>query len=223
MSPEDQLKLERWLIHEIATCVDIPEIILDREELIKEGVIYGSTPTTTGPRLFETFGKHGVKSIDELNKKDPNIFIEEVWVPNVEDGKDFVGELKRKGPDRGYKYVINASKLHVNGWKGKHYMSFFEHVIRKPYVKGICFNTDKRYEYSDGCVQEFLLGLKMDKELRNREYSLLKPKDEADRIWNAIEHIDGLGINPEKLIDLHREISLYLPKSFYCQQSKFPF
>jgi len=223
MSPEDQLKLERWLIHEIATCVDIPEIILDQEELIKEGVIYGSTPTTTGPRLHEVCEEHGVRSVDGLNKKDPNIFIEQVWVPNVEDGKDFVGELKRKGPERGYKYAINASKLHVNGWKGKHYMSFFEQVIRKPYVKGICFNTDKGYEYSDGCVQEFLLGLRMEKELRNRGYSLMRPDEEAERIWAAIEDLDRRGFNPEKLTDFHREIRLYLPKSFYFSQSKSPF
>jgi hypothetical protein len=51
----------------------------------------------------------------------------------------------------------------------------------------------------------------------------MRPNEEAERIWAAIDDLDSREFNPEKLIDLHREISLYLPKSFYYNQLKSPF
>ncbi len=218
MSPMDLIELEERRIIEIDALEEFLESFSPVEG-VEDKVLYASTPTRTGKRFFDALKKHGVASLEELNRKDPDIFTNEIWIPNLVNARDFIRELKIKGHERGYKYVIDASKLHVKDWTPQHYMTLWKQVIEKPYVNPLCFNDN--YHYSLGSVEEYLQGLMCKKDTRQREGFLpLKVQNELEKLSEAIKYIYSAGANPQKYMDFHREIRKFTPKSYFQSASR---
>jgi len=198
MTPMDALELEKRFNEEILAISKYPEIITGNEN-----VAYASSATSTGKRLLEALGRHGARSKDELREKHPGAYEREVWNPNVEDAKGFAERLRSR-----HKYVLNASEFHIKGWEQGHYNALWEQVIRKDNFNPICFNEG--YHYSDGCVRELLLGIKCRKDTLDANGSGLVWGDEAEKIWQAIGDYEKIGVTPQNLINLHRDIWLYI-------------
>lgn len=181
-----------------------------------KGVIYTSTPVTTGLRMYKTFENYEVSSVKALNRIDLDIFANEILIPNNEDGLEFGKEIISKG----YKSVIMPVKLgkteKTKKWGQEHYLALWEPMIEE-HSDIICFNRD--YQYSNGCVEELLLGIMLGKELWHRDnLQALDIKDEAENIWNAITYINCIGADPKKLVNLHRRIKLRVRESYTPEQ-----
>jgi hypothetical protein len=198
----DPLELEKGFNEEILAISNYPEIITGNEN-----VAYASSATSTGKRLVRAFGKYGVRSKDELKEKHPGTYEQEVWNPNVEDAKRFAERLRSR-----HKYVLNASEFHIIGWEQEHYNALWEQVIRKKNFNPIYFNDehDNEYHYSEGSVRELLWGIMWQKDTLDEDGSRLVWGDEAEKIWEAIQDYEKVGVKPANLINLHREIWLYI-------------
>lgn len=170
----------------------------------KKKVIYASSPITSGKRMYDAFNDHECVSLQELKALDENIFKEDVMGPNLQAGAEF-GDRLREIDEVGL--VIAPGVFFGKGWTQQHYMSLWKQVIKR-YADVICLNEN--YQYSNGCLEELLLGCVFGKELRDHEYNIIKPKGELPKIEKAIEWIDGSGADVTNLFNSYREFKLHL-------------
>jgi hypothetical protein len=174
------------------------------EKELSQKVVYASSPITSGARLYGLYRECGVCNMDELEGIEPGTVKNRLIKPNVDDGIRFGEEIRKYGVGQ----VIVPGVFFAKGWTQEHYMSLWEQVITR-YSDIVCFNRD--FHYSNGCVEELLIGLQHGKELRHREnFRLLDPREEVGRIHDAIEEIDGLGVDVKKLYNLYRRVTLFL-------------
>jgi hypothetical protein len=169
-------------------------------------IVYASSPITTGLRMYSIFHKHHVTSEIQLNSIDPLLFKRDIVQANSAAGITFAESIRRLG----HPYVIAPGVFFAQGWEQKHYISLWEKVIRT-YADVICFNTD--WQFSTGCVQEFLIGLQSGKELRNRQaFKLIEPQEELKKIKAAVNTIEKSGYSEMALalFEHYRSIELFL-------------
>lgn len=169
-------------------------------------VTYASSPLTTGKRMYNLFEKHGVTTVEALKQViTPEGYVEQVLQANIREGIEFGNEIVR----RGSACVIVPGVYFRNGWTQEHYMSLWNQVIVN-FAKRIDFNDE--YQYSTGCVTEFLIGLENGKVLAQRDGSVIDPKHEVARIALAIEDVDRIGVDVKPLFEPFREIDLFLSR-----------
>ncbi|MBI4016488.1 MAG: hypothetical protein HY363_02225 [Candidatus Aenigmarchaeota archaeon] len=168
-------------------------------------VAYASSPITTGLRMYELFKARGVKSVDELNKIDPAIMRKEIMIPNIESGENFAQELRSA---KQYAAVICPSTFFARGWTQEHYMSLWERVIEN-FATKVHFNDS--WQYSNGCVEEYLIGLRTGKFLyEGTSVTPLEPKEALSKIKQALLEISEIGADIKQMYTAYRRIELFL-------------
>jgi len=176
--------------------------MINQESLSKLGIhpAYASSPITTGYALWLELEKKGAKSLEELKLSEPDIR-KRLMKQNIEDGIAFGDEVRTKG----YPIVIVPGIFFAKNWTQEHYMGLWEPVIIQ-YADTIVYNDN--FHYSDGCVEEFLIGLTHDKKLCGRkDLAVLNPKDEIIKIENAMNHMEKIsGITPTKMFNNYKKI-----------------
>ncbi len=167
--------------------------------------VYASSPTSTGKRMYDYFRTYRVISVPQLIKKtNRNFYLHHVMHVNIQEGIDFGLHLQTKGVEK----IIVPGIFFAEGWTQDHYISLWERVINDE-VDEIIFNHN--WEYSDGCVQELLIGLRAGKTLRLRS-DLKKKLDLSQalkKIKRAIQYVDSIGANSKNLYNTYRRIELH--------------
>jgi hypothetical protein len=198
---------EYKIMNEIMSCIKVFESVIPVDR--KHKSVYASSPTTTGLRLYETFKKYGVINLVELNNVDRNIFRNEVLIPNLKEGRKFGKELR----EFGFAHVIvpgeldSPGKFKITNWGQMHYITLWKNVITK-HADMLCLNDN--YYYSNGCVEELLHALSMGMGVQHRrDFSPIQPGKEIRKISDAIDHINNLNINSDKLESLRDKLKLF--------------
>lgn len=205
MSTKQLLEQEQSILREIKASLRMTGTVIDtgaRRKDPQQQIIYASSPITTGKRMYNFFRKHKVGSVAELDKIDPAVYVEKIRKPNLVDGLMFGRDLRKLG----YTSVIIPGVFFAEGWTQEHYISLWEQIIIK-YADAVHFNKD--WQYSDGCVTEFLIALQHNKKLWEGK-KMLDPKDGLKKIKKAIEELDKKGISTKNLYISYRRIVLFL-------------
>jgi hypothetical protein len=195
------------VIHDqISSAISVFETVIDDHVLNALGIktIYASAPITTGFLLYQMLESRNVKSMEELLTID-NDMRKKIMDANIRDGFEFGEELRSKR----YPIVIAPGKFFAKGWTQEHYMALWEPTIKR-LVRVICFNN--KFHYSDGCVEELLIGLQYQKELHIRDgFKMLNLREETHKIADAIDHIEKItGKAPQKLVNNYSRIKEYI-------------
>lgn len=165
-------------------------------------VAYASAPITTGPRMYAAFLAEKVTSADELKKANPSL-AREVFEANIRDGEFFAAALRET---KKYDYVICPSTFFSKGWTQEHYMSLWDQVIER-FATAIHFFEG--WQFSNGCVEEFLLGLRYEKELYDCvSDTKLNPKDGLKSVEAAIEDISKIPADIKPIYNSFRRAGL---------------
>lgn len=151
---------------------------------IERNYTYLSTPIVTGLRLYKTLEKYKVREKGELSK---DIIFNEVIVPNLEDAEKVAENLKRKN-----RKIINPATLDVMKeilhmdpkWSQKTFMELWKMTLMR-YCNQIIFN--KSWEYSDGAIQEWLMGLE-----KNKVYGMEPSVDLSGEVITATDFCKGV-------------------------------
>ncbi len=203
MTLGERLIHEDRIVQEIKAIISFGRAVFEPtkvfSEPMPEAVFYASSPVTTGRRLFEAMVAN--PPVDDAAKARLS---SEVMKANIADGGAFSHWLRAQG----YKMVVVPGDFFAKGWAQQHYMAFWEQVIVR-YADIICFNTD--WQLSNGCVEEYFIGLQYKKSMMTREpFAVMPPKaDVSKQIRAAIDELDRLGGDPNKIYDLYRRIELY--------------
>jgi len=201
---EKKLKeeIDKTYIDEVNSAISAFGSMIDLEDLEAQGIspIYTSSPITTGLLMYKQFGKYNVKTMEELIGINPNVR-KELMNQNIQEGIRFGQEIRK----RGFPIVITPGIFFAKGWAQEHYMSLWKSVIVD---KASIVVYDDNFHYSDGCAEEFLIGLQYNKELRSRKgFEIINPKDEIPKFEEAITQIERkIGQIPKKLYNSYTEI-----------------
>ncbi|MBI4147868.1 hypothetical protein HY490_01110 [Candidatus Woesearchaeota archaeon] len=168
-------------------------------------VAYASTPVTSGRRMLDVFTRHKVRSADELTAIDKDAFHRDIFTPNLKEGEEFAHTLRASGA---YVEVICPVTFYAKGWKQEHYILLWEQVIER-FAGDIHFNSD--WVYSNGCVEEFLTGAKLNKKLLEAG-SPVDVRKVPERLRKAIEETAALGVDVSRLVAAYRSLELQLYK-----------
>jgi hypothetical protein len=160
-------------------------------------IAYASSPITTGPRMYETCRKMGLTP-DTLPKE---IIQTEILTPNLADGEEFARKLRESGR---YNAVICPATFFAKGWDQHDYMTLWETVISK-FANAIHLNAPG-WNLSNGCTEEFVIGLRYGKRLYNGlEEKELNPKEGLSLIDRAIQELAGKNFDVSKLQPLYQQ------------------
>jgi len=131
-------------------------LVLGAFRSITNPMAYASMPITTGKRYYDVLDKHGVKSIDDLLKKDDKALVDEIIRPNIRQGIGFGKHLAEMLP---YQVIIPAAfEAKRQKWTQGDYMFLWYRVLEEKAAR-IYFIED--WQYSNGCAQEFARGIEM--------------------------------------------------------------
>jgi hypothetical protein len=115
--------------------------------------IYCSTELTSGLSVYEAMRRHNVRTLDELDTKDKNIY-KNVKRANEQAAKSFSASVR--ATQNNGTIVINPAPLFMSDWGQPEYLAFWDELIRTC-VKEIRFNKD--WQFSNGCTYEFTVAL----------------------------------------------------------------
>ncbi|MBI4142156.1 hypothetical protein HY484_04475 [Candidatus Woesearchaeota archaeon] len=196
--------LEQHIIEEIESNLTAVASVLSwgksRDAAVKPYVCYASSPITTGCRMYSLFREHNVSNIGELAKINPDFFKNKILRANIDDGEEFGSVVRQSNR---YDAVVVPATFFAKGWAQEHYMAFWEEVIKR-FSDAIHFNDN--WQYSNGCVDEFRIGLENGKELyEGLTVVQLNPKTGLEKIKCAIEEVSSIGADVK---------SLYNPQKF---------
>lgn len=167
-------------------------------------IAYASSPITTGPRMYEAFKQHGVSTVDNLTKISPHSFKHHIITPNIHDGKLFWQAIQETG---NYNAVICPATFFAKGWTQEHYMSLWERVI-ETFTTVIHFNNG--WHLSNGCAEEYLIGLRTGKQLyEGPTQTPLPPEKALTLLEQGINHITALGADTKPLTNTYRRIYVF--------------
>ena len=170
--------------------------------LSHEKPVYASSEFTSGWRFYELCRKKDVKTRDALQEIIAKAgYEEQVLLPNRKEGKEFARILEK----RERKKVLAPNPFSAPDWSQHEYLGFWEEVIGQK-CSAVFFNY--RWEYSNGCVQEYLAGVKADLPLFDREGSRLELSKARSMLATAIETLEKEGFNATDLRKVHQDPSL---------------
>lgn len=120
-----------------------------------EKAVYASSELTTGRRVNSMLREIGARHSSELRPTlgDEN-YVARIWNPNVAAAISFARNLYRLLGRNDF--VVTPAPFTAPGWNQSEYLAFWEQLIRSR-IKAVYFN--KGWEYSNGCVFEFLVAL----------------------------------------------------------------
>lgn len=135
-----------------STHPDQVELLLEvfKTILNGRGALYVSAPVTTGKR-YATWRSRVAPSLADTDPAYRRMHRESVVIPNREDVRSFVQELRRT---RSAVVIDPTSFGDVPGWKQNDYRYLWGRTIEQ-FVHTVIFVEG--WEYSDGCSYEFLV------------------------------------------------------------------
>ena len=162
--------------------------------------IYASSALTSGRRAQQLQREHGIPNNVSLRDHfDAERYELLLWNPNASAAVAFAAELHtRLGATD---VVISPAPFKALGWPQEAYLDFWETLLRTR-IKGVYFNDD--WEYSNGCVYEFVVATEVGLETRDRAGITLSPDQGADRIVGAVRDLEAQGLDAS-VISSHLE------------------
>ena len=195
-------EVEATVQDEVKSAISAFGSIINRDRMRHYGIlpVYASSPITTGWRMYSMLENAGVQSLEELKAIDPEVRSKLIKA-NIDDGIEFGDDIRAQG----HPIVIVPGVFFAKYWTQEHYMGLWEPIIVDD---SDIVGYNSRFHYSDGCVEEFLIGLREDKQLRRREgFSVISPKDEIPKLEDAMRHIEKItGVTPPKLYNSYQKI-----------------
>ncbi len=158
-----------------------------RSVLSKEGrLAYVSTAITSGQRMWEATISLGLKDMDELKAKHPDVLKNDVIGPNIEAGNGLARTIAAKIDHP----VVAPAILEARSqrWGQDEYMALWLRMIEE--------NVGRVYmapgwEYSNGGAEEYLHAVQMALGFRSRHD--IRPLDPTGRAIPASEGADAIG------------------------------
>lgn len=204
---QSRSEVEKRILNEIKSNLSLLAVVVPRPDIIpvrkKDKVIYISSPITSGLRMYRHMRKHNLTKTSEI---DGGTLLEKIMYPNIKESV----ELSEVIRTRGYRFIIVPGHFIADGWTQEHYLDLWTKVIRD-FTHVVCFNAG--WEYSNGCVREFLISLETGKEIVDTDLKPLKVIEALKSIEDAIKDIESKQIIPESLYQLHRKIELSVTKA----------
>jgi len=169
--------------------MDNINIVLGAYRSIRHPVAYASMPITSGKLFYDVLEHKGVKTLEELSKKDSGALYNEIIKPNIENGIKFADSLKEQiGLPPLAPSVFEAKK---QSWSQKEYMFMWFRVIEERAEE---MHMMDGWEYSNGGVQEFTRAMEM-------QLGFINPS-------NGMEHFPQ-GLNLEEEYNRIQKIKVY--------------
>ena len=91
------------------------------------GVMYVSTPITSGKRLFEVSISHKLP-VNDLAVVHSDVWTQEVLIPNIEFARSVAENLRRNFPGT---TVVDPTQIEVKGWQQFDYNAFWINLISR--------------------------------------------------------------------------------------------
>lgn len=195
--------LQRRIISEIESTISCYKSVCGEGK-----VIYCSCPITTGKKLYDLMLDKGIKDIQEFKKFYKNE-VYNVMMANIKEGQQFGKKLREEKKNKDKMFIVPGD-FYAKDWDQDHYMILWRKVIDK-FAQGIRFN--KRWYFSNGCVEEYLTGLKTQKKnkdftLSDYEGKIIEEYFALGKIVKTIEFLEEKKIDAIKLYKLLAEIKL---------------
>lgn len=185
------IDLYEWISSQISTPIDQIKAVLGiyRSIIAPNSAIYISTPITSGPIYNEWYLSDG----KYLQGDDYTLSLyENVIKPNVEETSNLTKVLILFNLETLY---INPSEFFMPTWTNEDYLTFWYLVI-KEFVFEI--NMRNGWEYSRGCVFEFLTALQNNISVKDTiKFECITKDRGIELISKAIENMDELGVYTE--------------------------
>lgn len=199
--------LQRRIISELESTISAYKSICGDEKETK--VIYCSCPITTGKKLYERMIDEGIENIEEFKKFHSRDFYNKVMMPNIQEGRQFGRTLREDNKNNGKMFIVPGD-FYAKDWDQDHYMILWRNIIDK-FAEGIRFN--KKWFFSNGCIEEYLVGLKTQKNnkdftLSDYEGKIIKEDYVLDKVFKTIEFLEDNRINTSKICKLYAEIKI---------------
>ena len=161
----------------IENIIDLFNCMID-----EKNTTYISAPITTGHRFMMWYKERGFKLDPESLEYETEHF-REVIQPNKEDVKNKINDLRRQN-DTGSPVLIDPTVFNWPEWTQDDYRYFWGKVIER-YVKTVIFMDG--WQYSSGCVFEFLTAVQTGTETLNRHQAGLDIQAGFQLIEEAIK------------------------------------
>lgn len=199
-------QLEELLTEQIRSAIDCYASTMGWKKHRKDArIAYASSPITSGPRMYQLMERLGVTSRDRIPQ---NVFQTEVVIPNIDAGEEFAQQIR---DTKQYATVISPATFFAKRWKQEHYMTLWRVVIENfPTAVHYSNSTSEwtqlpAWAYSDGCAEEYDIGLASGKQLFEGVELTELPRTKAlADIKAALGHIEKLGVDNSKLMNIHR-------------------
>lgn len=132
------------------------ETVLKAYKSVLSPLAYISMPITSGRRLYDAMEKYGVCSPEDLSKKYPDVFVNEIIKPNIEAGLAFAKETAARTELPVVAPAVFEAKK--QRWGQDEYMHMWLNMIEDK-VEEIYMMEG--WEYSNGGTEEFARGMEM--------------------------------------------------------------
>ncbi len=171
------------------------EIVFSAYRSMQCDKAYLTMPVTSGKRYYEVLDRHGVKSIDELEKKKPGALREEIIIPNIDEANSFAKLIDGVALPLVVPGVFEARKQR---WGQDEYMVLWLRVLTSS-IKELWLIDD--WEYSNGGAMEFCRGIML-------QYRFIEERTDRfaiyDRHRNPVSLVDGAKRLASAISDLTR-------------------
>ena len=179
--------------HQIATFVEILGCAIEGRT-----ATYVSVPITTGRRYVDWLKTH--PAAPDLTRGDVRAaYCRDVLEPNL-DGRSVV---RRRGAF-GSPLIDPSAFPDVAGWSQADYIELWSRVIDR-YAARVIFTQG--WEYSRGCVREFLVAVRGQRTTLDGELLPLTPRRAIDLIGSAAAEMTALGLETQPFDDVLQELS----------------
>lgn len=153
--------------------------------------IYFSTPITTGEMFIQWRRGHGM---DDANPAYRELHHEHVIARNVERVQPIIAALRKRFADQ---LVIDPTGLDdVEHWRQADYHQFWSLVVQQ-YAARVVFSNG--WQYSTGCVTEFVTALRHDIPMLDEKLDELAPTRGIELLTAAIDEYVKIGEDPVSL------------------------
>ena len=176
---------------------DEVEMVFSGIDCILHGgeVIYCSSELTSGYTLRKALLDRKLKTSAELKQQMGNDwFAKNIWDKNVKAAIDFAEAVRAKSANK--TLVITPAPFSAPGWSQHEYLAFWETLLRTR-VRSSWFN--RNWQYSNGCVFEFVVAQDAGLPTFDREGEILAPETGIMLVKNAIQQMEEEGFDTKSL------------------------
>jgi hypothetical protein len=156
--------------------------------------IYVSSPITTGKEFVHWFNEVGRHQLND-SKTYADIHRSDIINKNLARIKSFAHQLRKKESG----VVIEPASYENEEWSQHDYLYYWSSIISKYVYKIICMDG---WEYSRGCVFEYLCGRELGLEFETQDRVKLSPEFGLSLINSATKELEKLPYD----LQMHRDV-----------------